>query len=76
MSGSPTHFQGGDPVYESLDEAYMLQLREGSKKKYSLLVGPCEFEILRPNLNLAVDYIGPETDFTLETDGKMCTKNK
>ena len=24
----------------------------------------------------AVDAIGPETDFTLETDGKMCTKNK
>ena len=27
------------------------------------------------NLNVAVDAIGPETDFTLETDGKMCTKN-
>ena len=29
----------------------------------------------RPNLNVAVNAIGPETDFTLETDGKMCTKN-
>ena len=28
------------------------------------------------NLNGAVEAIGPETDFTLETDGKMCTKNK
>ena len=27
-------------------------------------------------LKVAVDAIGPETDFTLETDGKMCTKNK
>ena len=40
------------------------------------LVGPWDFEIWRPNLNVAVDAIGPETDFTLETDGKMCTKNK
>ena len=40
------------------------------------LVGPWDFEILSPNLNVAVDAIGPETDFTLETDGKMCTKNK
>ena len=33
-------------------------------------------QILGPYFNVAVDAIGPETDFTLETDGKMCTKNK
>ena len=27
-------------------------------------------------LNVAADAIGPGTDFTLETDEKMCTKNK
>ena len=64
-------------------------VREGSKKRKALLigpgyywprpphplVGPWDFEIWRPNLNDAVDVTGPETDFTLETDGKMCIKN-
>ena len=58
-------------------------VREGSKKRKALLigpgyywprpphplVGPWDFEIWRPNLNDAVDVTGPETDFTLETDG-------
>ena len=38
------------------------------------LVVPWDFEIWGPNLNVAVDAIGPETDFTLETHIKMFTK--
>ena len=63
-------------------------VREGSKKRKALLIGPCyywprpphplvgpwDFEIWRPNLNDAVDATGPETDFTLETDGKFVRK--
>ena len=30
----------------------------------------------RPNLNVAMDAIAPKMDFTLETVGKICTKNK
>ena len=34
------------------------------------LLGPWEIEILGPYFNVAVDAIGPKTDFTLETNRK------
>ena len=34
---------------------------------FCVLVVPCTIKILGPYFNVAVDAIGPKTDFTLET---------
>ena len=72
LAGPGEKSQWCQQQYKDASEKKLIILASGSTSRKKVFLSG--IEIWRPNLNVAVDATGPETDFTLETDGKMCTE--